>query len=211
MLTEPATHTLLRISGSHVFRAAPEWVAPSLQRAPWVVVRRAYVRDGLVPVGVRGDTRDKRFASWLSPNDILEQLTPQDLVASRAWSHASRRDAIPALAALDVVAGIMRERGFERAWGPIGSVGFELASGCTTATLDSDLDIIVAMEWLPALEDARRLREALALLPVNADVLLETSGGGGGAVVLAEYVRSPEAYVVRTKAGPILFSDGGSK
>src|SRR5689334_13499633 len=47
---ELKTHTLLRIRGAGDLAGGapvPAWVERSLQRAPWVVVRRAPNRDGL--------------------------------------------------------------------------------------------------------------------------------------------------------------------
>jgi phosphoribosyl-dephospho-CoA transferase len=146
MQIDPYTHTLLRVSGPEVlfdYVRMPEWVGESLRVSPWVVVRRESVRDGMIPVGVRGSSRNQRFSSWVSADGILEQISPEALVASKSWLDAPRRHTIPALRALDPVAAIMSDHGFAECWGPGGSVGFELASSQPVATGESDLDVVV--------------------------------------------------------------------
>lgn len=203
MAPSVAAHTLVRIGGVAALNAsdAPPWVSESLQRAPWVVVRRALCRDGLIPVGVRGAKRAQRFASWVSKKAIVQSMTPCALATLRGWASSSRRSTIPALAALDAVEHIMHAHGWLGRWGPTGSVGFELASGQPTANLHSDLDLALQLDRPPSVTDADVLVAALAALPVRVDVLLELSQG---AVALADYVRSQGGCVLRTTQGPRL-------
>ena len=201
-----AAHTLLRIDGAAVLTAdtdLPAWVCESLERAPWVVVRRASSRGGLVPVGIRGDSRQQRFAAWVSEEATLEQVTPQLLASRRPWATSARRAAVPALAALDAVEKIMRQHALADYWGPGGSVGFELASGRSTATQSSDLDIVVQLDHAIRPIDADSLLSSLTVLPVRTDVLLEMPYG---AVALSEYARG-ESFVLRTSQGPRLVKD----
>lgn len=195
-------HALLRIApGAALVGAAalPSWVARSLERAPWVVVRRA--RGGrLIPVGVRGATRAERLAAWLSPAAVLECVRPAQLAGLRP--PAARCARLPSLGVLDAVAALMRARGLD--WGPCGSVGFELASGTETVTEASDLDLVVAAgEPLPA-ASAAALHAALAELPARLDVQLE---GLQGAVALAEYAAGRKPVLLRTVDGPRLVQD----
>jgi phosphoribosyl-dephospho-CoA transferase len=175
-----------------------------------VVVRRAEIRDGLVPVGIRGELREQRFASWISADAVLELVTARTLARCRSWSTADpvRRAAVPALAALDDVEEIMGKHGFGRLWGPTGSVGFELGSARATATVSSDLDLVVEVDRLDGsgctAAEACSLLAALAALPVRVDVLLETLHG---AVALSEYARPRSesgSFILRTTAGPRL-------
>lgn len=207
-----AAHTLLRIEGAAVLTAdadLPAWVCESLERAPWVVVRRAVAgceasrRGDLVPVGIRGDSRQQRFAAWVPEEAIRDQVTPQLLASRRPWATSVRRAAVPALAALDAVEKIMRQHALAGYWGPGGSVGFELASGRSTATQSSDLDIVVQLDRAIPVMDARSLLSSLAVLPVRTDVLLELPHG---AVALPEYARA-ESFVLRTARGPRLVRD----
>jgi len=200
------THTLVRIRGARSLATAsgsdlPDWAAESLRRAPWVVIRRAAIHSGLLPVGVRGDFRSQRFAAWLSPGEALELATPQALAS------CTPTRAVAALAVLPHIEGIMRGHGLARLWGPAGSVGFELASGKPTVTASSDLDLVVELARLALIASrAVSLWNALAALPVRIDVLLETPRG---AVALSEYARARagdnhRSFVLRTPTGPRL-------
>ncbi|HET7757832.1 MAG TPA: phosphoribosyl-dephospho-CoA transferase MdcG domain-containing protein [Steroidobacteraceae bacterium] len=105
-----------------------------------------------------------------------------------------------ALAALAAVETLMRSRGLAASWGPAGSVGFELASGCETATPASDLDLIVLPGGAPMPGgDARALAAELAALPARVDVLIELPCGS--ALALAELSRGRAPYLVRTPHG----------
>ena len=205
MRPELSTHALLRIAGPGALAgvgALPAWAEATLARAAWVVVRRAGSCDGLIPVGVRGATRAERLAAWLSPRAVLECLTPPQLAARACWQSGARAAQVPALAALEAVAALMRRQLLD--WGPCGSVGFELASGIATATADSDLDLMVEARTPLTRAAAAQLQAALALLPVRADVLLE---GPQGAVALGEYAAARRPLLLRTADGPRLVDD----
>jgi phosphoribosyl-dephospho-CoA transferase len=207
MATEFRTHCLLRIAGAEALAgasAAPRWLASELERAPWVVVRRAAPLDGRIPVGVRGRRRAERFAAWLDPAQAREYVEPLELAARRAWRNAPRCARVAALAALAAVASIMERLRLGHAWGPVGSAGFELASGVPTATADSDLDLIVRLEAPPPAALARELLIELSRLDVETDALLETPCG---AIALIEYAQARAPFLVRTAAGPRLSGD----
>jgi phosphoribosyl-dephospho-CoA transferase len=205
---ELTPHTLLRIIGVEALvndaRQLPAWAAQTVRRAPWVVVRRAPVFDSLIPVGLRGELRSQRFATWLPVAAILECVTTRQLSASRAWKDSPRRSHVPALWALDCVETIMRAHGFEYQWGPTGSVGFELASGCPTATQSSDLDLALHLDRPWSVASARSLHSALTALPVRIDLLVEMPHG---AVALADYATMQGSFVLRTIRGPRLAGD----
>jgi phosphoribosyl-dephospho-CoA transferase len=89
------------------------------------------------------------------------------------------------------------------AWGPTGSVGFELATGVAAASTDSDLDVVVrAPEPLP-LGNAREIADHLNRLPTCVDAQLDTPAG---AVMLSEYARG-DRVLLRTPDGPRLTWD----
>jgi phosphoribosyl-dephospho-CoA transferase len=207
MHLEFETHALLRIADGRALTgvdALPAWAWAALRRAPWVVVRRAGTQHDLIPVGVRGSRRSERLAAWLHSSAVLESLTPLELAARRAWHLPPRRVRLPALAALERVESIMRDRQLAGAWGPCGSVAFELASRVATVTADSDLDLMVRAERELPRPVAAELAAALARLAVRADVLLELPHG---AVALAEYAAAPVPLVLRTPDGPRLVQD----
>ena len=201
------THNLLRVRDPMAltfYDPAPAWVEPTLKETPWVVVRRGYVQGGMIPVGVRGMTRAQRFAALLAMADIAEQVSPEELTDFRSVLQPTRRDAVPALAALARVAPILERRGYR--WGPSGSVGFELASGAATATASSDLDVILRQAHRLESHEADALQAALveAAAPARIDVLLEMQHGG---VSLADFAARPAHVLVRTPHGARLVGD----
>jgi phosphoribosyl-dephospho-CoA transferase len=218
MTPDLVTHTLVRIEGVGSLLASdaagmpqaaallecPDWAASALTQTPWVVVRRAQLHASLYPVGVRGSCRSQRLAAWLERANVLDCISPQTLVQRRSWAHAARCQALPALAALGAVESIMSAHGLAGAWGPTGSIGFELATGHAAATLDSDLDIAVWPAQPLPVAAARSLQAQLARLPVRVDALLETPRG---AVALAEFARSPGSCLLRTTRGALLVDD----
>ena len=208
MPSSPApTHDLVRLRepiALTVDAPVPWWVEPALRRTPWVVVRRGYVRDGMMPVGVRGLTRQQRFAAFLAVAEIADRLSPEDLTVSRYIVEGKRKDVVPALAALARVAPILARRG--QRWGPGGSVGFEFATSVPTATTSSDLDLILRQDRRFEPNEAFDLRAALAeaAAPARIDVMIETPQGG---VSLADLAAMPAQVLVRTPDGARLAAD----
>jgi phosphoribosyl-dephospho-CoA transferase len=192
-------HDLVRVVnlGSLVFRQqAPEWVRAAIQRAPYVVIRRARSDNGLLPVGIRGVARKERFAAWIQENSIQGVVRPEDLAVRRSWENSPRITRC----SLDLVNRLFREF----SWGPTGSVGFELASGAAVITSESDLDILVRVPERLALNHARQLHAALMAAPMRVDVQLETPVG---AIALSEYAHRSNQILARTLDGPRLVSD----
>jgi phosphoribosyl-dephospho-CoA transferase len=197
-------HDLLRLARGAGLRhegSAPAWVIASLARAPWAVVRRARTSGGLIPVGIRGLTRGERFAALLTPDAVAARVTPEDLAAARGWRHTPRARWVGPLQTLDAVDGLFASLGI--AWGPTGSVGFELATGVAAATTASDLDVVVRAPEPWPLENAREIADNLDRLPARVDVQLDVPAG---AVMLAEYVRGGRV-LLRTPDGPRLVYD----
>jgi len=197
-----ATHDLIRLRDPGALTAEaplPLWVEEALGRAPWVVVRRGGVSQGMLPIGVRGTTRSERFAAFLPINRVAERRSPEDLVSFLEAIDRERRDRVPALRALDRVAALL-EHGSHR-WGPVGSAGFEITTGVPTVTPVSDLDIILRrshpLDPATALELHHLLSEAGA--PARVDVMIETLAGG---FLLAEYAKAPPRLLLRTPDGP---------
>ncbi len=197
-------HDLLRLtSGAGLLNegSIPGWVTASLARTPWVVVRRARTQARLIPVGVRGHTRAERFAALLAPKAVAARVTPEELAATRGWRHMSRARWVGALAVLDAVDELFASLGLT--WGPIGSVGFELATRVAAASTTSDLDVVVRAPEPWSLEYARNMADNLARLPALVDVQLDMPAG---TVMLAEYARGGRV-LLRTPDGPRLTCD----
>jgi phosphoribosyl-dephospho-CoA transferase len=180
-------HDMLRLAGGAVLRyegVVPAWVPASLARAPWVVVRRALSQDGLIPVGIRGRTRGERFAALLAVDAVTERVSPEDLAAARSWRHMPRARSVRSLRVLDAVDELCTSLGL--AWGPTGSVGFELATGVPSAGVASDLDVVIRAPQPWSLEYAREIADCLNRLPARVDAQLDVPAG---AVALDEYAR----------------------
>jgi phosphoribosyl-dephospho-CoA transferase len=172
-------------------------VGEALERTPWVVVRRAAPTPATVPVGVRGPRRGQRWAAYVPRDAVRATVRPEDLLDTPA-----SRD-LPVFQAVAALNGLTRPR-WATAWGPGGSVGFELATGHPTARQGSDLDLVVRVPDPVPPASVTRLLRALAGLPVRADVQLQSPWGGFAA---AEYVRDTGQVLLRTDTGPNLVAD----
>ncbi|WP_321794571.1 malonate decarboxylase holo-ACP synthase [Caballeronia sp. J97] len=204
MQRAPRPHDLLRVApDAPPLADAPAWVAASIARAPFVVVRRAPRIGDAIAVGVRGMTRAERFGTWLEPRRISAMLTPEDLCAREP--DAARRD-LPAFALLRAVRAIIDGCGLD--WGPAGSAGFELASAMPTITRDSDLDIVVRAPTPLPRETASSLFDALSRAAqqegAHIDVQIETPDA---AFSLAEFARASLRVMLRHTDGPRLVAD----
>jgi phosphoribosyl-dephospho-CoA transferase len=184
--------------------AHPDWSSAALHRAPWVVVRRTHARSALLPVGVRGDARQQRAAAWLPVSAVQQIVTPQILARKRAWCGQPRTKLLPALLVLDAAAAVFEEQGYGDLWGPVGSVGFELASGLPSVSAQSDLDLVLDAPEPIEVRDAAALLTVLGRLSARVDLLLETPLG---AVALSEYAGGKRVVLLRTHSGAHLVTD----
>jgi phosphoribosyl-dephospho-CoA transferase len=179
----------------------PAWLHEALLRAPWVVVRRAPFENELIPVGVRGKNRSERFGAFAYAGTVVQCVSPEDLASCETWREASRRDELPVLRALPTIH--MALQTLDLSWGPVGSVGFELATGFPAANCSSDLDLIIRMNDVLVPRVAEKLVALMEGAGARVDMLLETAAG---AIALAEYARSGPNLLLRTVNGPRLIS-----
>jgi phosphoribosyl-dephospho-CoA transferase len=204
-------HDLLEIDAERFLEAhssAQGWVAESLRRAPFVVVRRGPSPAGEgIAIGVRGAQRNERWAGACRPDLVRRILTPPMLLsrlvtASRPAS-ATRADAIPAMRTLALLAE--RWKDLDSPWGPGGSVGFELATGHPVAKSQSDLDVVIYAESRMTQDEARALCESAQGLPAAVDIRVETPICGFS---LTEYAtRAPAPILLRVVSGTVLGTD----
>lgn len=186
-------HDLVRLSPRAVARLAsiaPGWTAASLRRAPWAIVRRAYIAEE-VPIGIRGEHRSQRFAASVAEGEIDRVVSPERLL------HVAPPREHRAFTALAAVIDAADARGLRAA--PIGAAGFELATGVPALHEASDLDVIVRAQ--PSDTALRTFARAIAGLPVRVDV--EVAFGDGYAAALDEALRGGE-LMVKTPSGPRL-------
>jgi len=213
-------HDLLRLARIPRWPDAPAWVAEVLARLPVVVVRRAGAPKGAVAIGVRGAQRNQRYGAVLGLCEIADCVQPEQLSAlfevGAAAPFAAQHEPLPAVSleqaqlpvwhALRAIAPVLRP--WRMAWGPTGSVGFELATGIAVVHAGSDLDLLIrAPAWI-AREQARSLLGSLsqqaASAGVRIDVQLETPAG---AIALAEYAGQSSRVLLRHGGAPVLVED----
>jgi phosphoribosyl-dephospho-CoA transferase len=197
---ELRVHDFVWITKNPVFRPldAPAWVAEVFAQSRVVVVRRAAAPQGWLSVGIRGPARHQRHSCFLRQDGVESLHSPEILASSKLWktfSHSSR--GLSVWKALRLVSDYFTRRNL--IWGPIGSVGYGLATGIDVLTEMSDLDIIVRFSAAPNLEILKELRQALRFDDLRVDVTLESSMGG---VDLNEYLSHPDSSLIKTSGGP---------
>lgn len=178
----------------------PDWAAAALALRHPVVVRRGARSATCVPVGLRGATRGQRFAAQVKAASVTMVSTPESL-ARRALSHPSARSELPALAWLRQ---LLQRLPPDLAWGPTGSVGFELATGLEVVRPDSDLDIVIRADTPISRDAAKTLLALFANELCRCDVQLATPNGG---VALVEWARGERTVLLKTDQGPRLVGD----
>jgi phosphoribosyl-dephospho-CoA transferase len=175
---------------------APGWAVESLDLGQPVVVRRALSSPGHIAVGVRGRSREQRYATSMPLAAIQRRLRPEDLC------HVQSPRDLPALHALAELRPLLDASGW--AWGVSGSAGFELATGIDALHERSDLDLILRT---PHRLDRLQARNLLAQLGASAcavDMQLQTPCG---AVALREWAGSSRRVLLKDDVQARLVSD----
>jgi phosphoribosyl-dephospho-CoA transferase len=201
-------HDLLRVDPESVNPGCPAeqaWVEDALAVSPWVVVRRDEAPEDQIAVGVRGATRGDRWGGFIARDQIRSIVRPTELLLlHRSSTCVPRTSALRALRQMDE-----RWRHLNFAWGPGGSVGFELVSGQPSTNDSSDLDLIIRAPAAISRERARSLWDHTHGLAVRVDVRVETPYCGFS---LEEYACGAlERILLRYPDGPKLGADPWSE
>ncbi|MBM7585382.1 phosphoribosyl-dephospho-CoA transferase [Bacillus pakistanensis] len=203
---ELAPHDLLEISDSSdlvIHSPMPDWVKTSLDRAPFVVVRRARAPKNQIAVGIRGKQRNQRFAAFLPKSQFIRKITPEQLTENQRWKQHHRYKKVQAFICLNSIDRLLQH--YQFLWGPTGSVGFELASGKETVTPESDIDLIIRTPHRLEKNLAQSILLEFQKSEVRIDVQMETPVG---AVNLFEYGKAiREPVLVKTQNGPLLIEN----
>jgi phosphoribosyl-dephospho-CoA transferase len=136
----------------------------------------------MLPIGIRGTERSQRWAALCFFEGISSIYRPEDLLHLRPEDE--QRLEVPAFQTLI----LLRERWerFALDWGPIGSLGFELATGCLSAKPSSDLDLVLRADKPLRISFAATLLAQTHGLPAALDIRVETPFCGFS---LCEYLR----------------------
>jgi phosphoribosyl-dephospho-CoA transferase len=197
----PLPYDLVRLGPGHgaaIASAAPSWVRASLARAPWVVVRNGHAADGKLPVGIRGTTRDQRWAASAERSAIVAVLPPESIRHEASWAVFPDVAAVRALRAITA----SLDRDWTR-WGPTGGVGFSLATGWVTVTQASDLDLLLRCPVRPARASLDALASLFARQEARVDCRVETPAG----MAHLDDLRRDGPSLVRTPGGSRLCTD----
>ena len=199
----PRVHDLLVLKPGRSVEAEatnPEWVRAVLIQSRFVVARREAAPPGMIAVGVRGPSRDQRWAGFVMNEDVHQVIGPGVL---RSRNADIARRSLPAIEALRYAEEKLRPLTLE--WGPVGSVGYELATGLSVTRLESDLDLVIYAPHPVLRDEVRCFWNVLDVAPARIDVRLETPAGGFS---LEEYVRyGQDRVLLRMPTGPILTDD----
>lgn len=192
----PAHDLLWGMTALQLPADAPGWAVESLDLGQPVVVRRALSSPGHIAVGVRGRSREQRYATSMPVAAIQRRLRPEDLC------HVQSPRDLPALHALAELRPLLDASGW--AWGVSGSAGFELATGIDALHERSDLDLILRT---PHRLDRLQARNLLAQLDASVcavDMQLQTPWG---AVALREWAGSSRRVLLKDDVQARLVSD----
>jgi phosphoribosyl-dephospho-CoA transferase len=196
----PRVHDLLLLNSGRVVPAGenePQWARAALEHCPWVVTRREHADTGSIAVGVRGVRREQRWAGQVDLADVRKTIGSGLL---RSCAAHPMRMTLPAITGLRYVESKLA--GWSAEWGPVGSTGYELATGLYVTRDDSDLDLVIYAPEPMERGMAQDLLNVLKLASAKVDVRIETSCGGFS---LEEYVRERTGSIVlRTASGRVL-------
>ncbi|MGC5699498.1 malonate decarboxylase holo-ACP synthase [Pseudomonas sp. NFXW11] len=175
---------------------APHWAREVLEAGQPVVVRRALTAPGLIAVGLRGATREQRYAALLELHRVQRGVRPEDLCrvpVAQPW---------PALRALQQLRDELDATGL--VWGVSGSAGYELASGVGALHQGSDLDLILRTPEAFSRARARALLARLERADCAVDMQLQVPAG---ALALREWAGAAPRVLLKSASGACLVDD----
>jgi phosphoribosyl-dephospho-CoA transferase len=153
---------------------------------------------GQIPAGIRGPTRELRWATYIPRAGITGIRTPESLRPAGDWA------ALPDVAVMRTLQSLTASLNRAGAdWGPTGSAGFSLATGHIAVGPASDLDLLLRCPARPARAWLDGLARLFAGQEARVDGQVETSAG----IAHLDDLRRDGPVLVRTCAGPRLCAD----
>lgn len=170
----------------------PEWLNQIDYHQLPMVVRREQLPRQFVPVGIRGRQRAERLAVKIKLRNIIQVVTPESLINHVAIGQLPShfRDSLQALR--DYLSGWQ--------WGITGSCGYQIASGITSLSTKSDLDLLIRCPIYTDYKQLVAINQFAQHQPCRIDIQIQTPYGG---FVLNEWIRE-QRVLLRTATGPIL-------
>ena len=176
----------------------PSWVRDIHTDDMPVIVRRDYVADGRIPVGIRGRKRSERAATWVRPQDIIRKLSPEDIITS-----LKKKSSLPfgEMKPIQCIEQLLATP-IPEPWGITGSCAFALATGRNVMHQDSDLDLLIRCHEPVGKTHFKALADILPFLPCRTDIQIETPAG---TFALKEWMQPNNCQVLlKTDYGPLL-------
>lgn len=189
-------------AGQVLPRDAPVWAQAVLGFGLPVIVRRAPRDAHSLPVGIRGDSRDKRFATRIPASALHDRTTPESLSQSLEHMDPLRCATIAAMAAVGEAAQIFDP--LNLSWGIGGAVGYELATHTPATHELSDIDLLLRLPARPERAELQELAERLSRLSARCDVQIETPLGG---MAMADWLSGAPRVMIKSDQGPYLVAD----
>lgn len=189
-------HDLLWLSQSAVLYyegLLPNWVYHYWQFTLPVVVRRAKVENNFIPVGIRGGNRSQRLACKVLKKDIIRKISPEMLIEFGYDNFLNHNLIMQALS-------LLMNYKLPGQWGITGSCAYQLATGITVLTPQSDLDIVIRCPKPISFTTLTELAQFLKQCPCRIDTQIETLYGG---FALNEWVRDKKV-LLKTSLGPVI-------
>lgn len=178
---------------------APEWVRILVKESLPCVVRRDRFSPEKIPVGFRGETRSKRYGTYIAEQDVLTILSPEGANELLKTTYLKA----PQLDYLQKLASFIREDAELKdtlAWGVTGSFGFSLAVGKRYFRENSDIDLILRANSEEQLKSFYKLEKWLFSSDFQIDVQIQTDRGGFS---YKEWLKS-EKVLLKTDTGPCI-------
>jgi len=177
------------------YTSLPPWVVNSPEAANYGVVRRMATSKDIVPIGLRGKTREQRAGTFIHKQEILRVITPESLINQmdkheQQIYYSSLRKIREEFLKLNLT------------WGPTGSVGFEIATSHKVTSTNSDIDISIYIKEIDhhLLVEVNQFIDKLEFR-IDAQVEIPQLG----AFLLNDYVKHSESgFILRTPFGPQL-------
>lgn len=180
------------IASLFVDGALPDWVAHHWHITLPLVVRRATVAKEFIPVGIRGVGRSQRLACKVLTASVKRVVSPESLVCE-GDANTQQRSIMQSLQ-------LVKKYNLPWCWGVTGSCGYQLATGHSTLTDQSDLDLLIRCPFPVLFDELKTLAEFFKILPCRVDAQIETLYGG---FALNEWVRDKKA-LLKTATGPVI-------